>query len=47
MIPILPAKEVRMVLPFFVKRFLSERAKEVPQDIEGFFLAFLFALYSA
>lgn len=44
--PMLPAKEVSMVLPFLVNRFFSDREKDVPKDMDGFF-SFLPAVISA
>ena len=46
MMPMLPAKEVSMVLPFLVNRFFRDRENEVPKDIEGFF-SFLPLSFSA
>ena len=37
MIPILTAKDVKIVRPFFVKRLLKESPNEVMGDIDGFF----------
>ena len=43
-IPMLPANEVRAVLPFLVNRFLSDRLNAVVRDIDGFFSLRLFFL---
>ena len=37
MMPMDPAKEVRMVRPFLVIRLLRDREKAVKKDMEGFF----------
>jgi len=39
-IPMLPAKEVSAVLPFFVIKFLRDSPKEVLRDMEGFLTFF-------
>ena len=37
-IPIEPAKDVSIVLPFFVKRFFSDSPNDVPRESDGFFM---------
>ena len=52
-IPMLPANEVSIVLPFFVRRFLKESEIAVPNDMDFFLLLafssflFFFASISA
>ena len=45
-IPMLPAKEVRIVLPFLVSRFFIESEMAVANDIEVFCLSALRAFLS-